>query len=324
MRWLLSASFLLLSFWTLWSDPEPIRRLSTIGPGTVVAMFCLVVVNQFLMAVRLSVAFEQCGARVPLRTWFRLTSVGQFLNLFVPQLGTVYRAFALKREYAVSYVTYASGLLAYVWLDLLMGFFIALLAIAAFDASVAFGGVPAVVWLLVITAGLFLSPLVAVAVTRRLKLGDGFAARARSKAYALLDTTHRALQSPRLLGRVFVVNVFSAAGQVATLWLSFHAVGSAMSWSALLVFQVFTKLSNQVTVTPGNLGLNELAFGVFSRALGQGMEHGVAVALLIRAVGTLTQVVLGALLGGASLLLSSRGELESARNQRAEELAEDA
>ncbi len=257
---------------------------------------------------------------MPFGTWFRLTAVGQLLNVFVPQLGNAYRALVLKREYQVSYLSYASGLFAYVWLDLLMGFFIAFVVIAVFDPGLRLAGLPALAWLAASVAGLFVTPFVASRGIRVLRLGEGLASRVQAKMSSLLGTTNRALKNPRFLLRVLGVNVFSTAGQVATLWLCFHAVGGSLSWSALIVFQVFTKLSNQITVTPGNLGLNEIAFGILAQASSQSLEQGVAVSLLIRAVGTVYWIVLGLLAGGGSLLFSGRERLERERDQELDAL----
>jgi uncharacterized membrane protein YbhN (UPF0104 family) len=276
----------------------------------------LVALNQALMAWRFSLAFEECaGHGVPFGTWFRLTAVGQLLNVFVPQLGNAYRALVLKREHQVSYLTYASGLFAYVWLDLLMGFFIAFVVIGSFDPGLRLAALPALSWLGASMVGLFVMPFVAAHGIRAFRLGEGVAARVQAKMSSLLETTNRALRNPRFLLRVLGVNVFSTAGQVATLWLCFHAVGGNLSSSALIVFQVFTKLSNQVTVTPGNLGLNEIAFGILARASAQSLEQGVAVSLSIRAVGTVMQIVLGLLAGGGSRLFSGREQLERERDQ---------
>jgi uncharacterized protein (TIRG00374 family) len=279
----------------------------------VVAVLCLLVaVNQALMAWRFLLAFEQAGGRgVSFVKWLELTCVGQFLNLFVPQLGNVYRGVALKREHSVSYTAYASMLFAYVWLDLLMGVTIAFAVIAVFDTRLELAGVPVLFWLLLVISGLFGTPIVAGRVLGRLRSSGPRLTRLRGRIAALLVATQTGLRNPVFLLRVLVVNVFGAAGQVATYWFCFRVVGSHISVSALIVFQVFAKLSNQVIVTPGNLGLNELAIGVLSRASNQTLEQGIAVSILVRAVGTTMVIVLGLLAGGAAPLLSGRRALEA-------------
>lgn len=302
-RWALALFLCALAAYALWRDPEPLRKLAKTPPDVVAVLCLLVVVNQAFMAWRFLLAFEQAGGRgVSFVKWFRLTCVGQFLNLFVPQLGNVYRGVALKREHSVSYTAYASMLFAYVWLDLIMGVTIAFVVIALFDWRLRLAGGPVLLWLLLVVSGLFLAPVVAGRVLERVPSTSPGFLRARERVTALLGATRTGLKNPVFLLRVLLVNVFSSAGQVATYWFCFRVVGSRISVSALIVFQVFAKLSNQVIITPGNLGLNELAIGVLSRASNQTLEQGIAVSLLVRAVSTSMQIVLGLVWGGGALL----------------------
>ncbi len=308
-----------MAIFALWSDPEPVQKLLHTPPQVVVILCLLVAVNQALMTWRFLLAFEQAGGRgVSFARWFQLTCVGQFLNLFVPQLGNVYRGVMLKREHSVPYTAYASMLFAYVWLDLLMGVTIAFVVIAAFDSALRLAGVPVLLWLLLVITGLFGAPILMGRVLDRVRAG-GFLARLQHRLAALLAATQTGLKKPIFLLRVLLVNVFSTAGQVATYWFCFRAVGSHISLSALIVFQVFAKLSNQVIITPGNLGLNELAVGVLARASNQTFEQGIAVSILVRAVSTTMQILLGLLGGGGGLLLAGRSGMESVMSRRAGE-----
>jgi uncharacterized protein (TIRG00374 family) len=292
-----------------------VRKLLHTPPEVVAVLCSLVVVNQALMAWRFLLAFEQAGGRgVSFFKWLQLTCVGQFLNLFVPQLGNVYRGMALKREHSVSYTAYASILFAYVWLDLLMGVTIAFTVIAVFDAGLKLAGVAVLFWLLLVIAALFGAPILAGRMLRRVRASGVRLALLRERLAALLAATQTGLKNPVFLGRVLIVNVFSTAGQVATYWFCFRVVGSSISLSALIVFQVFAKLSNLVIITPGNLGLNELAIGVLSRASNQTLEQGIAVSLLVRAVSTAMQILLGLLGGGGALLVAGRRGIEGKRN----------
>jgi uncharacterized membrane protein YbhN (UPF0104 family) len=217
---------------------------------------------------------------------------------------------ALKREHSVSYGAYASILFAYVWLDLLMGVSIAFAVIAVFDTGLELAGVPVLLWLSLVVCALFGAPIIAGRVLERVPATRPRLARLRARVATLLAATQTGLKNPIFLLRVLVVNLFSTAGQVATYWFCFRVVGSDISISALIVFQVFAKLSNQVIITPGNLGLNELAIGVLSRASNQTLEQGIAVSILVRAVSSTTQIVLGLLAGGGAPLWAGRSGIE--------------
>jgi uncharacterized membrane protein YbhN (UPF0104 family) len=291
------------------SDPEPLRRLVRTPPWVIAGIAGLIALNQLLMSMRLSLAVEQCGGRgVSQATWFRLTSVGQFLNQFVPQLGNVYRAVVLKRDHGLSYLSYASALFAFVWLDTLMALVIALVVIAVLEPALALLGVPALLVLLLVIAAVAAGPTVLHALFRRFRPSS--TSRFRTRVVTLLATARDALESPRFLVRFFLVNVVTTAVHAGALFLGFLAVGSDIGVGGLVLFQVFIRLSHLVQVTPGNLGVNELAYGLLAHASSATVEQGVGVALLSRAVGTVTVNLLGVACGGGPLLFGRRAELE--------------
>jgi uncharacterized membrane protein YbhN (UPF0104 family) len=309
IRWIVALVLLGLAVRLVVSDPEPLRRLLRTPVWVIAGMAALVALNQLLMSIRLSLAVEQCGGGgVSQATWFRLTSVGQFLNQFVPQLGNVYRAVVLKRDHGLSYLSYASALFAFVWLDTLMAFVIALVVIAVLEPSLALFGFPALVVLLLVIAGVASGPSVLHSLLQRFRPSS--TSRYRTRLVTLLSTARGALESPGFLARFFVVNVVTTAVHAGALFLGFSAVGSDIAIGGLVLFQVFIRFSNLMQVTPGNLGVNELAYGLLAHASSASVEQGVGVALLSRAVGLVTVNVLGVACGGGPLLFRRRAELE--------------
>jgi uncharacterized membrane protein YbhN (UPF0104 family) len=307
LRWLLAALLMALAIYLLRSDPEALVRLLATPPRVLGGLALLVTLNQVLMSFRFSLAVSEAGGKgVSAATWFRLTSVGQFLNLFVPQLGNVYRGVALKREYGIAYMSYASGLFAFVWLDAVTGFVTALLVIAVLDPHLAFAGYPALLWLGAVIAVLIAAPFFAARIVRDFHLGEGLAGRIQARTHTLLATVNLAFKRPAFLLRFFAVNVLAAAGHVASLWLAFGAVGANVPNSGLILFQIFVKLSNLVAITPGNLGLTELAYAALAHASSCTAEQGVAVGLLMRSVGMVTVITLGLASGGGAILMRGR------------------
>jgi uncharacterized membrane protein YbhN (UPF0104 family) len=309
-RWVLAAALLgiALAWARRYGDPEPFRRLLAVPLPLIAAITGLTLLNQALFSARFALALEQCGApKLRQWTWFRLTSVGQFLNLFVPQLGNVYRAYVLKRDYRIPYSLYGSGLFAFVWLDLVMGIVLAMGVIAVFEPEFRLGVFPALPVLSLLGFGLFMAPFVAVRLLRWRAFGvRGSGQRLAQRAADVLALAGNAARKPRFLLQAFALNWVMAAVQVATIGLAFHSVGAHISFGKLMLFQILVKLSNQVVVTPGNLGLTELAYGMLAEAASNGIEHGIAVGLLTRTVGVAVVCATGLLLGGGAWLLRGR------------------
>lgn len=305
--------------WQLSTDPEPLLRIWRTGPLVLAGLCALVVLNQALMSLRFAQIMNHMGApRVGLGAWFRLTSVGQMLNLFVPQLGNVYRGVTLKRDYGISYLTWATGLVSFVWLDMVGGLLIAVLAISRLEPGLRFAGMSAVLLLTLGLCVVFFGPILAAFVLERLPSRSGFIGRTQARLTSLLSTASAAARSPRLMLRFFSLNVLVTIGQTATLWLAFHSVGASIHLSGLLLFQILVKLTSQVVVTPGNLGITELAFGALAQGSARTLEQGIAVSLLLRAVGSAMVVVLGALSGGWSELFGGRKALLQASRELGE------
>jgi uncharacterized membrane protein YbhN (UPF0104 family) len=307
-RWAIALTAMVFVVRELASDPEPLYRLQETSPGVVLGFALLIALNQALMSQRFALAVTHASGRhVSALAWFRLISVGQMLNLFVPQLGTLYRGVSLKREHGVSYLSYASGLFAFVWLDQVAGFAIATLVIAVMEPGLRLRGVLAIPWLVVGVLGLLVVPFALSRTIALLRVQRPALVRFQARVSKLLENA-RTLLGSRACLKFVLLNVLVTIVQVVALALLFDSVGAKMPFAPLLLFQVLLKLSNQVVITPGNLGIMELMFGALAYSADCTLEQGLAVSLLFRVITSLVVIVLGVLFGGATLL-RGRGAL---------------
>lgn len=308
LRWAAGLLFFYVCARVLLDNPEPLRRLASLHPGLLGALLVLAVLNDLFMAWRLALAVTECGGpRVSGLSWFRLVVVGQFLNLVVPQLGNLYRGVVLKREHGVPYMAYASGLFAFVWLDTVLGFSICTVILALLRPGLALAGVPALPVLVAVVGALVAGPVLLARGLGAARLRGAWASWLHERATRLLQTATRSLGRPGFVGRFFSVSVLVTAEQMLALWICFGAVGHPVDLPTAALFQVVVKLSNQVQITPGNVGLTELAWGALGAAAqGGGLEHGIAAALLFRVAFTTVLVLLAAVFGGFGLLRGGR------------------
>lgn len=307
LRWVIAALLIGLAIHLLTLDPAPLRALAHVPPRTLVLIALLIILNQWLMSWRFKLVMNQCaGADLSHLQWFRLTSTGQFLNLFVPQLGHVHRALILKREHALTYSAYVSGLVVFFWFELLASLLLAVFVIAVYDPGFRLGLVPVLPILGAAFAMLLAFPVLLGSVVGRMHLRWPWAERMLARAHSSLVMARATLASSSFVLKFFALNVAVAAGHIAVLALAFDAVGGPLRMERLMLFQVLLKLSNQVVITPGNLGLTELAYGVLAEASASGVQHGIAVALLVRTLGTVVIVALGVALGGIPVLTEGR------------------
>jgi uncharacterized membrane protein YbhN (UPF0104 family) len=80
--------------------------------------------------------------------------------------------------------------------------------------------------------------------------------------------------------------------------LLFYSLGIFLTLQEVILFYALYRLTLHVMITPGNIGVRELAYGLLSEAIGIGMTEGVFVAALLRAFSYVILAVLGLSAGG--------------------------
>jgi hypothetical protein len=310
LRVALAVVLALLTVRLLAANPAPLRELLHVDPWVVISIALLAISNQWLMAWRFKLVMKQCaGADIPHATWFRLTSVGQFLNLLFPQIGHLHRALVLKRDFGTSYVAYTSGMLVFFWFDLLTSFLFAVLVVGVQDPGFRVAGLAVLPLLVAASVMLVVLPALLRWVAARTRLDWAGVKWGVERVLTVLVSIRDASKSGSFVLRFLLLNVVVVIGHVAVLALAFEAVKCPLGLGDLMMFQVLLKLSNQVMITPGNVGLTELAYGVLAGAASAGVQHGIAAAVLLRTIGTVVIVGLGWALGGVTVLVGGRAML---------------
>jgi uncharacterized membrane protein YbhN (UPF0104 family) len=92
------------------------------------------------------------------------------------------------------------------------------------------------------------------------------------------------------------------------LWIGFAALGREVGAAEAIAFYVLLQLATYLTITPGNLGVQELAFGALAVGVGGAAVEGVVVSGLLRVTGVLALVAAGLPLGGVAAVREARSE----------------
>jgi uncharacterized membrane protein YbhN (UPF0104 family) len=218
------------------------------------------------------------GVREPFFQGFLLTGAGFLLNSLPLNAGLVMRAAVLKRDYALSYTRY----LSLVTVNALVN--VALAAVLGLGALWFSGSRQPPGWLALSAA--FAAILVgSVAVVcwppNLLPTGQAYVWR---RARAFLEGVVELRGNG---GRLLWLGVLAAGRTAAAglrVWICFDAVGVAISPFAAMVLASTSILFTLFNVTPGNLGLRELAMGAVTAALGSSYAVGIAAASIDRVV----------------------------------------
>ncbi len=286
---------------------EELGALADLAPTAVAWL----VAQQLLYLVAQSGRFHVVLVRFARRPvgfvpWLRLFTIGRFLNLFVPQAGNVYRAVELRRRFGVGYQDFVAAFVNAPWLAMVLNLALGAVAVAVLQPSAAIGGWP--LWLVLAGATLLgaVAPFVVLAALPFVPRGWRPLAWVRARLAEMVQATLASLRDPRYLGRVFVWTFVSFVQASAMLWYGFAALGSPVGVAEAIAFYVLLQLATYLPVTPGNIGVQEFAFGALAAGFGADAVDGVVVSGLVRVTGVVALVVAALPMGGVEALRAER------------------
>jgi len=271
----------------LFDQRHELEHAFDLSPGAFLALFALMAVSHTQRTYEFTYMLKRLGVHEPFREGFLLTGAGFLLNHLPFNVGLVMRAAVLKRDHALPYASY----LALVTVNALIN-----LAVAALLGlvSVALTGPfrPASGWPLLATfSALLAAALGAVFLPLgRLRFGDGFIGR-RLRLLADGVVLIRGNGSGvALLSALAFTKVIGAAFRM---WICFGLLGAHVSPLAAGLLASATIVFSLVNLTPGNLGLREVAMAALSTVLGSSYGVGMAAASIDRVVLLVYTIVTG-------------------------------
>jgi len=311
--WLLVLALLLATGALVLRGGDDLALLRTLDLAATLALIAMQGLYLAIQSGRFHVVLVQLAERpVGFWPWLRLFVIGRFLNLFVPQAGNVYRGLELKRRFAISYTRFFAAFVNAPWLAMVLNFALGALAVAALHGDARVAAVP--LWLalaaasLAAAAGPFLVAALLPLVPRRFAWAGWLHGRLRE----MLDVTLSSLREPGYLLRVLAWTLAAFVQAVAMLWLTFAALGASAGLGEAVAFYVLLQLTTYVAITPGNLGVQELAFAGLASGMGASAVDGVLVSGLTRVTGVVALVLLALPLGGLEALRAGRGDTTGA------------
>lgn len=288
-----------VTVWIAVRNPDNLTALVEAEPTAI----ALLVLLQLLLLLSTAVTHrfvvhEVSGVKVALGPWTTLFITARFLSNVAPQAGNAYRAARLRTEWGVSLTHYVSAFLAFMWLLTTYNFVLAVGVVAIFQPWLRIAGLPAVLLLSVGSVGLAVGPLAARALWRTVPALKGRLGWVRERLQLLLDAFVEAFAHPGTIARGLVLTTMQTALATAVTWSAFRALEHRLSLSEVLVFYVIIQLGSFIQVTPGNIGVQELAFGVLATEYNVPAAAGIIVSALIRVTGLVALFLLAVPMGG--------------------------
>ncbi|MBW1859359.1 MAG: flippase-like domain-containing protein, partial [Deltaproteobacteria bacterium] len=234
--------------------------------------------------------------------WFRLFMLGSFLNKALPQAGNIYRAVELKSHYRISYTHFMTAFFFFTWTDTFLNFSMASILIIATGFSMELVGIQAAYALPVLTVLVILFPFLLDMVVRCTESSGKSLSRFHKTFSNVTRSIVAVLKDAVFNGEIIGLGLIAFIPMCARVYITFLMLDIHLDLPVLVLFSALLKLSQLVNLTPGNVGIQELALGYVCQEAGVGMENGIIAALILRLLGYMLLIVCGAVLGGMGLL----------------------
>lgn len=270
---------------------QELKPLLEIGLLPLLALLGVSIIPLFINALRFKNNISIFKIELPFKEWFGLTVSNTMYSFLLPLMsGLAVRAVYLKKKYDFQYSRQISFLTGSYLINFITASAVASLLSLWFYVSgeTEFG-------LLYLAVGLvFICLLLLTFILFRVNAAslpqrNRFLSTLKSAAEGL----HEFRGKPgKILTLVFLHILFIISLNIR-LFIAFYILGIPVDFTHLLFIQSFVVFSVVLSITPGNIGLNEGIIGLFSGFLGISLEEALLGAILDRVVGMIVIFAFG-------------------------------
>lgn len=258
------------------SHPETLSELSRVE-GWRLSLTTILLLAYFLTySLRLQLVVEAWSdQKIPKGHFLKLMVAGRVYNVLLPQSGTAYRGIALKRNYGISYAKYIESQAAFGILDLIINISICVILWSGYTYGALAGAATlATLSALACVCFCFRNRL---AVMARQERPGRFQAWMKGVLGSVIELT-----KPTFAIRFIVLSLFCLFLMAAVFGLYFKHLNVSPTIAEIAVFYTLYRCTFYFAITPGNLGLRELAVGLIGTPLGIGSATAIFTALIVR------------------------------------------
>jgi len=276
--------------------PESLKSLENIRPLDILYLIILHFILLAINTIRFRLILHKCAdCYIPLKPWTTLFVQGRFLNIFVPQLGNIYRSVALNQKYNVPYTRYVTTLISMAWISTALNLILAFLLIIILNPELMIGGYNASLLVIILLLAILVGPF-AARKTFSTFFGSSTKRFVKKIDEALVVTTS-SIQDTSWLWKVLFLSTLVFFFASLTVYLCFGMLGATPKAGEAALFYSILQLSTIIRLTPGNVGPQELAFGLLGSQSSVGMSIGILSSTLFRIGGIIVLTISAFILG---------------------------
>jgi uncharacterized protein (TIRG00374 family) len=278
--------------------PESFDLLTGITEKQLFSLLALHLLLLIIHTIRFRLILQKCaGKSIPFCPWIVLFVQGRFYNTFVPQLGNVYRSVELKKRFQISYTKYITTLICVGWISTGINIFFAWILIVQQSPELLLGQYRASVIVGVVAIGNISGPFLIRYIFELLKPKNSM--KIFERLNEVLSVTTSIVQDRRWFALICGYSLVGVVLACLNIHICFAMVQSTPLIGETAVFYTLLQISNVIKITPGNLGPQEIAFGLLGAQSSVGMSQGILASALFRsaAIVTLCLSMIGLLFG---------------------------
>lgn len=265
-----------------WFNRSDFDALGELTPAAAIIVVGVQVLYLFPQSYRYRLITEShADLRIDGLAWFRIFSFSTLLNNFVMQSGLVYQSTALRREAGLKLGAYLGSYAIAGWLSMLVNLVLAAVLLGALSPGVHLGPGPAWLSMAVLAVAVAVAPIALHRLTRAFGSGNRFVRAGSQILRSAVDLPRRPAFAVRFLVSSGVTALVGGAGIVAAA----KALDVPVGIGEAMLFLALVQMASLVSITPGNIGIRELAFSVVGSALEAGAANGLLISTLMRATG---------------------------------------
>jgi uncharacterized membrane protein YbhN (UPF0104 family) len=212
----------------------------------------------------------------------------------------VYRAVYLKHKFGITYTRYLGGFFGFLWIDAAMNILLSAVVFGGFAPGFHIGSF-SIWWVLAAMTAVWFIPLGLNALLGRLSFKAHWPGRLHGHLSEMLHVVVRSVSDRTLLIRFICLNALNFANNILIFHLCLSGSGST-TIPMLAVFFILLKITSYLIITPGNLGVREIAYALLAQQMGLKPGEGMVLSVFYRLFGMIIVTLFGIYFGGLNLL----------------------
>ncbi|RKY08093.1 MAG: hypothetical protein DRP56_04675 [Planctomycetota bacterium] len=302
-KWLLALVCCAYIIYFFTKNKNAFEQLFSLDPLFLAWLFLFCALTIVIQAWRYLIVIEKCGqTKLPFLKWFKIFILGTFLSRIFPQTGNIFRAVRLKQDFGISYTGYVSIYTSFVWLDTILNLSIAFVVISFLKPGFLIGPIRVLYLISCLLALIVTAPWFLMKASAALKTRFTSFQWLHSRASEVLKISIQSIKDIAYIGKVAITGIASFSITLSVFYICFASLDTPVEITTLALFAVILKLSNLVILTPGNIGVRELAYGLLGELTGIGLAQALLVSVITRIVISCLILGLGFAAGGLDLL----------------------